>query len=246
MKILVLANNQIGLYKFRRELLQEMIAHKYRVYISTPEDVLSEEISSLGCKLIINKYLDRRGTDPIEDFRLLLYYKKLMEKVLPDIVLTYTIKPNVYGGLICRIKRIPYIANVTGLGTSIENGGLLQALTLTLYKVGLKKANAVFFQNHDNLNFMLKHHIVKRENVKLIPGSGVNTKDNGYEEYPPSDEAVIFSTFGRIMKDKGIDELLGAAEKVKRDHKECTFQLVGDFDENYEDMVKNKVTQGIV
>ena len=147
MKILILANSQLGLFKFRKELLEAMVAGKYKVYVSVPEDEFTQELKDIGVSLIHNTYMDRRGTNPIHDLKLLNYYQYQIRKIRPDVVLTYTIKPNVYGGFLCGMLGIPYIANITGLGTSVENDGIMRRITTILYKFGLRKAEKVFFQN---------------------------------------------------------------------------------------------------
>ncbi len=246
MRILILANNQIGLYKFRRELLEKLIKNN-KVYVSVPkENEFYSELKEIGVKIVNNNYLDRRGTNPIKDFRLLKYYRYLVKKIKPQIVLTYTIKPNIYGGVICRILGIPYVVNITGLGTSIENNGLLQKITLFMYKVGIKKAQKVFFQNSENRDFMLNHKTVNPGITDMLPGSGVNTEQHCYEPYPNSDTEIIFTTIGRIMKDKGIDEVLGAAEIIKQEFPYVSFRLIGEFDEDYESIIKQKQEKGII
>ncbi len=238
MKILILTNHQLGLYKFRRELLERLVEEHYKVFVSVPEDEFTQELTNIGVKVIHNKYLDRRGTNFVQDMRLINYWRSMLEKISPDVVLTYTIKPNAYGGWLCGRLGIPYIANVTGLGTSIENGGLMQKITLTLYKAGLKRAQRVFFQNEANRCFMLRKKVVKKEVTDLLPGSGVNTEQHCYEPYPDDRKKIIFTTIGRIMRDKGIDELLGAARKIRAKYPQTEFRLIGDFDEGYEDQVK--------
>ena len=216
-KILVLANNDVGLYSFRKELLEEFVKKGHTVYCVLPFAEKIENIKKIGCECIDIK-ISRRGTNPFKDFKLFLNYIKLIRRIKPDVVLAYTIKPNVYGGLACALKRIPYIANVTGLGTAVQNGGLMQKLTLMLYKIGLYKAKMVFFQNSENQKFMLEHGIVKGEN-DLLPGSGVNLEQHCFEEYPESDDNIVLLTIGRIMKDKGTNEILQAAKIIKAEYK---------------------------
>lgn len=246
MRVLILANNQIGLYKFRRELLETLVKYN-KVYVSVPkENDFYSELKKIGVKIINNIYLDRRGTNPIKDFRLLKYYKCLIKKINPQIVLTYTIKPNIYGGFICRVLGLPYVVNITGLGTSIENKGLLQKVTLFMYKIGIKKAQKIFFQNVENRDFMLNHKVVNIEKTDVLPGSGVNTEQHCYEPYPKYDQKIVFTTIGRIMKDKGIDEILGAAEIIKKEYPNVVFRLIGDFDENFKEKVKQAQGKNII
>ena len=146
MKILVLANNDVGLYQFRRELISELIKNGNDIYISLPEGELVAPLCNIGCHFV-NTHVDRRGINPLTDLKLLFRYIKLLSSVKPDIVVTYTIKPNIYGGLACRIKQIPYAVNITGLGTSFQKNGALRTLVTLMYKTALKKAKTVFFEN---------------------------------------------------------------------------------------------------
>lgn len=231
MKILVLANFGMGLYNFRKELLEELIQQNNEVYISLPNDEYVPKLKELGCKFI-DTHLDRRGTNPLTDFKLLLKYIKIMKRIKPDVVLTYTIKPNVYGGIACLITKNQYITNITGLGTSLENKGLIQKVTLMLYRLGLKKASCIFFQNKTNQKFFSNNGIVKSK-TRLIPGSGVNLEQHKFEDYPEIDESMRFLFIGRIMKAKGIEELLEAAKIVKEKYPKVQFNLIGDIEENY-------------
>lgn len=141
-KILILANNDVGLYKFRKELIEELVKDN-EVHVSLPNGDFIPKLKELGCKFIETP-ISRRGTNPITDLKLLINYRRIIKDIKPDLVLTYTIKPNVYGGLACRMSNVPCIANITGLGTAVENGGVLQKVTLFLYKVSLKKQNVFF------------------------------------------------------------------------------------------------------
>lgn len=236
MKILVLANFGMGLYKFRKELLEELINRNNDVYISLPNDEYVPELEALGCKFLETR-LNRRGTNPITDLKLLLDYINLIKQIKPDVVLTYTIKPNVYGGIACRMTKTKYITNITGLGTAVENKGLIQKITLKLYKLGLKNASCVFFQNEKNRNFFKDKKIIEN-NTRLIPGSGVNLEQHGMEDYPENDEILKFLFIGRIMKDKGIEELLGAAKTVKASYPNVRFDLIGASEENYNQILE--------
>lgn len=246
MRVLVVTNSQFGLLKFRREVLEKMVQEKYKVFVSVPEDDSTQELTDIGVRVIHNKYLDRRGTNPISDLKLLNYYRLLMKKIKPDAVLTYTIKPNVYAGIVCGMLRIPYIANITGLGTAVQNGGIMQKITVGLYRIGLKNAQKVFCQNIENMEFVLAHKVTDEKKTTLLPGSGVNTKQHCYESYPSDREKVIFTTIGRIMRDKGINEILEAAEKIKDRYPNTEFRLIGDFDEDYESRVRELERKGVV
>ncbi|MCQ2497408.1 MAG: glycosyltransferase family 4 protein [Lachnospiraceae bacterium] len=244
MKILILANNDVGLYKFRKELLEELVK-EHEVIVCLPNGEWIESIKQLGCKYIQCEF-NRRGMNPISELKLIQFYRKTIRDVKPDIVFTYTIKPNSYGGMVCAKLGVPYIANVTGLGTSIENGGLTQKITLTLYKRGLRKAKMVFFQNTYNCEFMVNKDIVKGK-YQVLPGSGVNLNENCYEAYPSEDDGIKFLFVGRIMKDKGIEEYLYCAKKIHELHPECTFDIIGAYDEEaYQSELEKYEKDGII
>lgn len=243
-KILVLANNDAGLYKLRKELLKHMLQLDYKVFISLPNGEYIETLKELGCTYL-DTYIDRRGINPINDCKVLIKYFRIIKKIKPDIVLTYTIKPNVYGGIVCRLLKAPCLANITGLGSAIENKGFLQKVSLMLYKIALKKAKCVFFQNSDNMNFFVDRNIV-RDKYKLLPGSGVNIDEFSYEEYPDTNVTIKFLFIGRIMKEKGVDELLLAAKEIKKTNPDTQFDLLGNCDDEYLSILSEYEKEGII
>lgn len=230
-RVLILANNDIGLYNFRKELIKTLLSEKYQVYLSLPYGKKTQLLQNQGC-FFIETSIDRHGTNPITDMKLLQNYKKIMQEYNPDIVLTYTIKPTIYGGMACQKMGIPYIANITGLGTAVEQGGLKQKLILILYKKAFRKVDCVFFQNQKNQSFF-KEHGFSIPNQKLLPGSGVNLDAHCYEPYPEKDDTIHFLFIGRMMKDKGIDELLAAAQRIKEKYDHVLFDLIGFCEADY-------------
>lgn len=254
MRVLILANNDVGLFKFRKELIEELIhpgavingckSPPCKVYISVPTGEYCSILRQMGATTI-DSPIDRRGMNPIKDLRLLNHYRKIIKKVKPDIVLTYTIKPNVYGGIICGLKRIKYIANITGLGTSIEKGGIISKGILLIYRVGLAKAKIVFFQNKRDRLFFKQRKVVKKGIV--LPGSGVNLDENKYEEYPENNGTLRFLFVGRIMQDKGISEFLECATYIKKKYEFSNFDILGDFDEVvFRDRIEKLQRKGII
>ncbi len=231
MKILVLTNSDEGFYCFRKELLIRLIAEKHRIYVAVPYGERIEALKELG-GYYINTPVDRRGTNIIKDGELLLRYFAILRKIQPDVVLSYTIKPNVYGGLLCRILNIAYIPNITGLGSAVENQGTLVKGIQLLYRLSLAKAVCVFFQNKANAKWMMKNGLIKGK-YRLLPGSGVNVDEFQYQEYPDKNKAITFLFMGRIMKDKGIEELMDAAIYIKQKYPGTSFVLAGDCEENY-------------
>ena len=242
MRILILTNKDVGLYKFRKELLEEFKNNNYDVFVSLPDGELVKNIKALNCHFIETD-INRRGTNPLEDIKLYQRYKQIIRDVKPDIVLTYTIKPNVYGGLACQKYHIPYLANITGLGSALENPGPLQLLTKNLYKLGLRKARTVFFQNEDNQDFMINNGVVKGE-YELLPGSGVNLKQYSFSEYP-EDKTINFVFVGRMMKEKGFGLYLDAAEIIHQKYPDTIFHICGIKEENYFDRVQKLVDEKV-
>lgn len=244
MKVLVLSNFGMGLFKFRKELLEELIKQGHEVFVSLPNDDYVPLLENLGCEYIESN-VDRRGRNPLADMKLLFSYINIINKIKPDIVLTYTIKPNVYGGIACIITNTPYLPNITGLGTAVENEGLMQKITLNLYKIALKNAECIFFQNEPNRQFFIDRGIIKNKS-KVIPGSGVNLEQYPYEEYPSDKENIRLLFIGRIMKAKGIDELLEAARQIKVSYKNVEFHLVGFCEEGYSEELRELNDSGII
>lgn len=229
MKILILSNYANGLYLFRKEILTAFLNRGYETVVSVPPDENCHKLQELGCTVILTEF-ERRGMNPVHDFKLFLKYRQLLKEQNPDIVLTYTIKPNLYGGLACGMGRVPYLANITGLGTAMEKQGLLGKVLLRAYKIALKKAACVFFQNEGNRSFMLERGVVTGKN-RLLPGSGVNLKEHPLSQYPSEEKGIIFLSVLRIMKDKGIEEYLSAAEQIKKEYPNTHFYLAGEYEE---------------
>ena len=245
MKVLILANNDVGLYNFRKELIEKLIELEKEVYISLPYGDRVDDLQKIGCKYIETN-VDRRGTNPITDLKLLIKYKKILKEIKPDVVLTYTIKPNIYGGLACKSKNIPYICNITGLGTAAENESLVQKLVMLLYKSALKKVKCCFVQNEENLNFMINNGLVKKEKCKLIPGSGVNIERFKLLPYPNENEKIKFLFISRIMKEKGIEQYIDAATYITKKYPNTEFHVLGFCEQEYEDKLKQLQEQNVL
>lgn len=224
-KILLLVNDVTTVVQFRTELVKALVDAGNQVYVSVPKHKRNSEIEALGAT-IVETQASRHGKNPLQDFSLYLNYVKLLKELKPDFVLTYTVKPNAYGGMACSRLKIPYASNVTGLGV-IENEGLLQKLMLTLYKIGCKNAKCVFFQNKSNLEFFRRQKIVM-DNVQLLPGSGVNVDKFSYIEYPVKEKNNIVFV-GRIIKDKGVFELAEVAKQYLG-NESVEFTIVGDVE----------------
>lgn len=241
--IVLLANSLRGLYSFRFELVQRLIDDGYQVSILAPHDEISSKFTQLGC-IFIPVPISRRGTNPFHDFLLFHTFLRHLKQILPAVVLTYTIKPNVYGGLACKLLHIPYITNITGLGTAVENKGPLQAFTTFLYRQALSKAQKVFFQNQENQTFFEKKQIALGKH-SLLPGSGVNLTKFQPLKYPP-DDTIEFVFISRIMKEKGIDQYLEMAQVIKAKYPNTRFHICGNCEESYEATLQKLHQVGVV
>lgn len=247
--VLILGNSDSGLYDFRRELLQALLEAGYQVHVSVPDTGYVNRIKALGC-CCHDTVMERRGMNPVKDLKLFGFYLRLLKEVKPAVVLTYTIKPNIYGGLACRLKRIPYLVNITGLGTALEHEGLLQKMLVLLYRESLKKAGCIFFQNRRNREFMQDKGCVEPGAVtRIISGSGVNLTEHQPRPYP-EEETLRFVSVMRIMKDKGIEELLAAAKTIHAEHPNTLFEILGSYEEEtrkqYQPVIEDLQSAGIV
>ena len=245
-KILILTNSIKGLFNFRKEVVKALVEKGYKVFISTPDESDKHHafFEEIGCSLIHCTF-NRRGTNPLADFKLMLKYRRLIKRIKPGVVLTYTIKPNLYGGLACGICHVPQIANITGLGSAVENKGWLQTLTLSLYKICMRKTSVVFFQNNANKLFCERHNIIKGDK-RLIPGSGVNLQHHTFQPYPIDQTPLRFIFVGRLLHEKGIDQYLGAAEVIKNKFPNTEFHIIGDCEEAYLDQLSMMEKKNIV
>ncbi|WP_026298179.1 glycosyltransferase family 4 protein [Cohnella laeviribosi] len=247
MKILLLGNDSTYIYNFRKEIILRLLEEGHEIHISTPIGNRINELIKWGCR-VTETQVDRRGTNPVKDLKLLLHYIRLLNKIKPDVVLAYTIKPNLYGGIACRLLRIPYINNITGLGSGfLKKSVLFRNLLTFLYKVSLKRSFCIFFQNKSDLNALLEKKIIKN-NYELLPGSGVNLSEFAYKPFP-SDRTPTFLYIGRIMKDKGIDEYLEAAKIIKTKYPEARFNIIGYVEKtqsHYSEIIKRYEDEGFI
>ena len=242
-KILMITNHSYMLYRFRLELIQALMK-QHEVVLSMPFVGHEDDFQALGLRCIETD-VDRRGINPATDLKLLCTYRKLLKQERPDLVITYSIKPNIYGGLACRMAGIPYCANVQGLGTAFQRKGLAQFVTV-LYRLALGKAKTVFFENEANAAEFCRRGILAPEKETVLPGAGINLERFPYVAYPEN-EAVHFLYLSRIMKEKGMDELFAAMRRLRETHGDgVVLDIVGFYDDAYyEAQVEQLVAEGI-
>ena len=247
MKYLIVTNHSYMLWQFRRELIARL-QKDGEVVISTPFVGHEKDFMEMGCRCVDTK-LERRGMNPLKDFRLYRFYKALIKKEKPDLVITYSIKPNVYAGYACRKAGIPYCVNVQGLGTAFQTK-LMAAFAKRLYKTGLQDARTVFFENKANASLFVKEKIIPRDKVVILPGAGVNLGHFAYQPYPDEERGIHFLYLGRIMKEKGIDELFSAIRALRQEFgNKVVLDVVGFFEneaDGYHEEIDTLALEGTV
>lgn len=242
-KILIATNHAYMLWQFRRELIAEL-KKDHEVVLSLPFDEEKHEkpFQEMGVKCI-DTPIERRGINPLTDFKLMKHYKKILLDEHPDLVITYSIKPNIYAGLICGRMGIPFCANVQGLGTAFQKAGLAQFVTL-LYKMAFRKVRTVFFENEGNAEEFQKRKIIPAKKQKILHGAGINLERYPYYPYPEN-EKIHFLYLGRIMKEKGIDELFAVVRSLYFKREDFVLDIVGFYEDDYKEQVESLVREGI-
>lgn len=243
MKIMIITNHSYMFYQFRRELVHKLL-EEHEVVLSMPYVGHEEKFMEMGCKCVETK-LDRRSMNAFGEVKLIQTYYQLLKSEKPDMVITYSIKPNVYAGTLCRFMRIPYFVNVQGIGTAFQTKKMAAVATI-LYRIGLKKARAVFFENEGNAEEFIHRGIVKREKIKLLRGAGVNLNHYALKEYPKEQDKIHFLYLGRIMKEKGIDEMSYAIRKLYQKYGDrVILDIVGFYEESYKEEIESLVKEGM-
>lgn len=250
--VALITNHDDDVYCFRRELIVAMRKAGYHVLISCPYGEKLELMKNIRFKYD-NVYIDRRGTNPLSDFKLLVHYRRMLCRYRPDVVLTYTSKPNVYASLAAASLGIPYMNNVTGLGSVLGMGTVMKTFVMTLFKLAFRKSTCVFFQNEDNMNSALKQGMVYGD-YQLIPGSGVNTECFALQDYPDGGngiggDTIVFNYIGRVLHEKGVDDYIEAAKRIKIKYPNTEFNIIGFIEpteRHYEEELKKLEEQKIV
>ncbi|WP_258355698.1 glycosyltransferase family 4 protein [Clostridium perfringens] len=244
MKVLIIANSSSGLYQFRKDLIKELVKKGNKVQIITPNDGFISELESLGGNLNIFN-INRRGKNIISELKLMIRYNKFIAKYKPKKVITYTIKPNVYCGLITRFLGTDFYPNITGLGTAFQEDNLFKKFIIFIYRISFKKADKVFFENKSNRELFIKEEISDDKNSICLNGAGVNLDEFEFSALPPF-ETINFIFIGRIMKEKGINELFEAIKIIKAKYKKTRFIILGGLEENYEEYIDNMKNEDLL
>lgn len=243
-KILILGNSHLTVFGFRGELIKRLIEDGNEVIVAFPNGPFGngeKDSEKYDCKFI-EVSMNRRGTNPLEDFVLFMRYISILRESKPDVVLGYTVKCDVYGGIACRLMGIPFMPNITGIGKGLVESGLTKQITIRLYKLAVSKAQCTFFQNTSDRQFFIDNGISFR-NEKLLPGSGVNLEKYIPIAYP-EDDKTVFTYIARVMKAKGIEQYLEAAKTLKKKHRNVEFHICGYCEEDYKEAIQRAVDRG--
>ena len=228
--IAIVTTNDDDIYCFRKELIEELIREGYNVLVSSPYGPKFDLMKHIPF-VYDNPIIDRRGMNILADIKLFLHYLRLFKRCKPNIVLTYTAKPNVYASIAAQILGIPVINNVTGFGSILKESTFKRCLVMSLFKFSFRNSSCVMFQNASNLNYSKTSGLIRGE-YRLIPGSGVNVQRYPLLEYPEGGDGkigdkVIFNYIGRVLKDKRIDDYIEAATRIKRQYPNVEFNILG-------------------
>ena len=224
-KIVISYNTAQYLYRLRFSTILGLLERQYKVIVIAPWDDYSQKLQDFGCE-VYNIKMDNKGANLFADAMTLLEYRKLYHKLQPDLALHFTIKPNIYGTLAARSLGVPCINMVTGLGTAFVLDSWLTRIVEQLYKFSQTWPHKVFLQNMDDMRLFIDRGLVPKGKAELLPSSGINL-ENFAATPPAKNSAPIFLLIARMLKDKGVVELVEAARMIKARHSQVRFQLLG-------------------
>jgi glycosyltransferase involved in cell wall biosynthesis len=249
MKVLISTNSAWNLLNFRMGLLQALAADGYSLVLAAPTDENVHELQSIGARFI-DLPIQPHGTNPLKDLILLFRFVQLLRNERPDVLLLYTAKPNVFGSFASHWLGIPYINNISGLGSAFIRGGWLARLMLNLYGLALRRSRRVFFQNPDDLQLFLSLRLVTQSQAALLPGSGVDlmhfcqvslpTLQSNKTNVSAVRQSFVFLLVARMLKDKGVEEFVHAAQIIKANYPHAEFAMLGSLDEGNSNAISAK------
>lgn len=246
-KIVVIAANAAwNLVNFRVDLIRALQAEGFRVIALAPEDAYSPRLSELGVELR-SIGMQNSGVSPFEDLLLLGRYFRVLRKIGPDVFLGFTIKPNIYGSLAAHALGIKVINNISGLGTAFIKKGVLTGIVTALYRLALRRSSTVFFQNREDLDLFVQEKMVRPDQARRIPGSGVDLA-----RFKPADTAAAdgtefrFLLIARLLWDKGVKEYVDAARTIKAIEPNVRCQILGFVDVDNRTAVPRATLEGWV
>jgi glycosyltransferase involved in cell wall biosynthesis len=241
MKIAIVLNTSWNIYNFRMNFVKELINQGHEVHTIAPLDDYTRFLTEAGCHHHAIK-MDSRGANPIKDSALILELYLKYKSIRPDIILHYTIKPNVYGTLAASILKIPVINNVCGLGTVFLKKNLVSAIAVFLYRISFRFAQKIFFQNPDDLKLFVNKKLVSSEAADLLPGSGIDLNKFHATQFKRN-EKFTFLLISRLITDKGIMEYIDAVKQLRASGLDATFQILGAQDPKHKRGIKTEIIE---
>ena len=231
MRVAIVINTSWNIWNFRASLVRALQTAGHEVLAIAPPDEYSQRLETeLGCRFV-PILMENKGTNPVKDAALTLRFYQIYKREKPDVVLHYTIKPNIYGSLAARLAGVPSINNVSGLGTVFIVKNFVSKVALELYRLAFRSPHKVFFQNDDDRQLFLQHGLVQKEIADLVPGSGVDT-----DKFQPAAQFVrqtpfVFLMVARVLYEKGVVEYFEAAKIIRAAVPGTRIQLLGGLDE---------------
>lgn len=246
-RILISINTAWNIVNFRAGLIRALIDTGYEVVAFAPPDEHVVRLAGMGCRFVALP-MDNKGANPLRDLALFFRYIHLFRRERPAGFLGYTIKPNIYGSLAARFCGVPVINNVSGLGTAFIRDSWITRVVKQLYRAAFRRSRCVFFQNEDDLKLFLDLGLVRAEQTRLLPGSGIDLEyfvpDTESSIAPP--DAPVFTLIARLIFDKGVREYAEAARQVRARYPGTRFQLLGFLDVENRTAVTRKTVEAWV
>ncbi len=250
-KVAIVVNTAWNIVNFRLGLIEALMAQGHQVLAIAPPDNYLARIEETGCQFIPLKRLERKGTNPVRDLQLTHELYRVFQREKVDVALLYTIKPNIYGSFAAAFANVKTICTVTGLGYSFISNGLVSRIAKGLYKRAFRRATRIAFQNRDDRQLFIDLGLASAEKCILIKGSGIKT--DFFKPMPKANaqDQFVFLFVGRMLFDKGVQELLEAAAKIKAKHSKVAFWMVGALDQDNpscisKDLLKTYEDKGII
>jgi glycosyltransferase involved in cell wall biosynthesis len=248
-KVIITSNTAWSLVNFRLGLIKALIRKGYEVITIAPKDGYESKLIKLGCKHI-NIAINSRGMNPLEDLLLVWKFFKIIKDEGPDVLLTFTIKPNIYGSIAAKPFQVVVINNITGLGDAFSKKNWLKSLIMSLYRFSLLKSYKVFFQNSDDQNLFIKKKIVRKICSDRLPGSGIDISKFVPHKFQER-SYIHFLFIGRLIRSKGVYEFIEAAKILKQKNIKVKFFVLGPFSHIKQEAVEkvelnNWINKGLI
>jgi glycosyltransferase involved in cell wall biosynthesis len=230
--ILLTSNTAWSIHNFRAAVVQGLLDAGFKVTVLAPKDKFSEVLAEMGCKCIDIK-MDRNGLSPVKDLAFLIDFKRHVGKIQPDVIISYTIKNNIYGAIAARAYAIPFIAMIPGLGNAFASNNWLQKIAETLYRFAFKKVHKVLFLNQENRDVFVNKSLIDEARSLVMVGEGVDLDHFSFQQLPPCNEQRIFLFCARLLYDKGVGDFVTAARVIRTNYPAAQFHIVGKLAQSH-------------